>query len=66
MRKWLVYFTLFISAITIIVDLMIFVYNFLDGELTVKFFLIQDLQTLQIQIVDYWSKKKVLPPALNS
>lgn len=39
LRKWLVYFTLFISAITIIVDLMIFVYNFLDGELNTRFFL---------------------------
>ncbi|MBU2542167.1 hypothetical protein KJ785_01235 [Patescibacteria group bacterium] len=39
LRKWLIYFTLFISAITIIVDLMIFVYNFLDGELTIQFFL---------------------------
>lgn len=39
LRKWLVYFTLFVSAITIIIDLMIFVYNFLDGELTMRFFL---------------------------
>lgn len=39
LRKWLIYFTLFISAITIIIDLMIFVYNFLDGELTIQFFL---------------------------
>lgn len=39
LRKWLIYFTLFISAITIIVDLVMFVYNFLNGELTIKFFL---------------------------
>lgn len=39
LRKWLIYFTLFLSAITIIIDLMIFVYNFLNGELTVRFFL---------------------------
>lgn len=39
LRKWLTYFTLFISAITIIIDLMVFVYNFLDGELTMRFFL---------------------------
>lgn len=39
LRKWLIYFTLFISAITIIVDLIIFVYNFLNGELTLRFFL---------------------------
>lgn len=39
LRKWLIYFTLFISAVTIIIDLVMFVYNFLSGELTVKFFL---------------------------
>lgn len=39
LRKWLIYFTLFISAITIIIDLIIFVYNFLNGELTIQFFL---------------------------
>jgi hypothetical protein len=132
LRKWLIYFTLFISAITIIIDLMIFVYNFLDGELTVQFFLkvlvvllvasavfgyyiwelkrkslysripkilaavvalitlasiiigffiigtpadqrerrfdeerIGDLQILQSQIVNYWSKKDSLPGSLS-
>lgn len=39
LRKWLLYFTLFISAITIIIDLITFIYNFLSGELTVQFFL---------------------------
>ena len=39
LRKWLTYFTLFVSAVTIIVDLMIFVYNYLNGELTLQFFL---------------------------
>ena len=39
LRKWLTYFTLFISAITIIVDLIMFVYSFLSGELTTQFFL---------------------------
>jgi len=128
MRKWLTYFTLFISALTIIIDLMIFVYNFLNGELTMRFFLkvlvvllvagavfayylwdlrrssqktqlpliltifisvvvlasiiigffivgtpsaqrnrrfdeqrVSDLQILQNQIVDYWTKKEKLP-----
>lgn len=36
-RKWLIYFTLFISAITIIVDLIRLVYNFYSGDLTIKF-----------------------------
>ena len=38
-RKWLVYFTLFIAAITIITDLVTLVYNFLGGDLTTKFIL---------------------------
>jgi len=39
LRKWLLYFTLFLAAVTIIIDLMTFVYNFLQGELTIRFFL---------------------------
>ena len=39
LRKWLVYFTLFVSAVTIIIDLITFVYNFLSGEITARFFL---------------------------
>ncbi len=38
-RKWLLYLTLFISAVTIIVDLITFVYHLLDGDLSIKFFL---------------------------
>ncbi len=38
-RKVLIYFTLFISAITIAIDLMILIYNFLGGGLTIQFFL---------------------------
>jgi len=39
LRKWLIYFTLFISAVTIIIDLIMFVFSFLSGELTIQFFL---------------------------
>jgi hypothetical protein len=39
LRKWLIYFTLFVAAVTIIIDLMIFIYNFLSGDLTIQFFL---------------------------
>lgn len=38
-RKWLVYFTLFVSAITIVVDLVVLIYNFLGGDLKVSFVL---------------------------
>ncbi|MDP4007900.1 MAG: DUF5671 domain-containing protein [Candidatus Peregrinibacteria bacterium] len=37
--KWLVYLTLFVAAVTIVIDLITFVYNFLSGELTIQFFL---------------------------
>jgi len=38
-RKWLIYFTLFVSAITIIIDLIRLVYIFYSGELTTRFLL---------------------------
>ena len=37
-RKWLVYLTLFISALTVIIDLITLIYNFLGGDLTLQFF----------------------------
>jgi len=39
LRKWLIYLTLFVSAVTIIIDLIMLVNNFLSGELTIQFFL---------------------------
>src|SRR3989344_5247639 len=39
LRKWLVYFTPFVSAVTIIVDLIVLVNHFLSGELTIRFLL---------------------------
>lgn len=38
-RKWLGYLTLFIAAITAIVDIATLVYNLLGGELTIRFVL---------------------------
>ncbi len=38
-RRWLVHLTLFISGVTIIIDLVTLVYNFLGGDLTARFFL---------------------------
>lgn len=38
-RKWLIYLTLFAAALFIIGDLIALIYNFLEGELTVRFFL---------------------------
>jgi len=36
-KKWLTYFTLFVAALTIIVDLVTLIYNLLGGELTLNF-----------------------------
>ncbi len=36
-RTWLIYFTLFATAVTILISLMSIVYQFLGGELTVRF-----------------------------
>lgn len=36
-RRWLMHFTLFLTAITIIIDLMVLIYNFYGGELTGRF-----------------------------
>lgn len=38
-RKWLWYITLFVSAITMIVDLVTLIFNFLRGDLSTQFFL---------------------------
>ena len=35
--KWLVYLTLFVSAVTVIIDLITLINNFLGGELTARF-----------------------------
>ena len=38
-RKWLIYFTLFVAALIIIGDLVALVFNLLGGELTTRFLL---------------------------
>lgn len=38
-RKWLIYLTLFLSALLILGDLIALLYGFLQGELTMQFFL---------------------------
>ena len=38
-RKWLIYFTLFVAALIITGDLVTLIYNLLGGELTIRFFL---------------------------
>ena len=38
-RKWLIYFTLFVTALIIIGDLVALIYNLLGGEITLRFIL---------------------------
>jgi hypothetical protein len=38
-RKWLTYFTLFVAAVIILIDLVSLINTFLGGELTLRFFL---------------------------
>lgn len=38
-RKWLLYFTLFVAALTVIIDLITLVNTFLNGEITTRFIL---------------------------
>lgn len=47
LRKWLMYLTVFISAIVMIITLITVVYNFLNGDLTLRFF----LQVLSVLLV---------------
>ncbi len=49
-RKWLLYFTLFIAAITVIVDLVMIVLNLLSGETTTRFIL-KALSVLLVAVV---------------
>lgn len=52
-RKWLLYLTLFISAITIIVDLITLTNSFLGGELTTRFGL-KVLIVLTVAVAVFW------------
>lgn len=38
-RKWLLYFTVFVAALVVIGDLITLLFNFLNGDLTVRFLL---------------------------
>lgn len=60
-RKWLVYFTMFLAAVTIITDLVLLIFNFYSGELTIRFFL-KTLAVLAVALAVFgyyiWDLKK--------
>ncbi len=52
-RKWLIYFTLFAAAALIIGDLVALVFNFLQGEFTLRF-LLKVLTVLVTALAVFW------------
>lgn len=54
-RRWLLYFTLFAAAVIIIGDLVALIYNFLEGELTVRFALkITSVLAVALNVFGYY------------
>ena len=52
-RKWLIYFTLFIASLVIIGDLIFVINTFLGGEVTARFTL-KALSVLLVAVVVFW------------
>ncbi len=52
-RKWLIYFTLFIASLVIIVDLVSVINTFLSGDLKIRFFL-KALSVLAVAVAVFW------------
>ncbi len=52
-RRWLLYLTLFLAALLIIGDLVALIYNFLEGELTMRFSL-KVLSVLAVAAAIFW------------
>jgi hypothetical protein len=52
-RKWLMYLTLFVAAVTIVIDLVNLINSFLSGELTLRFAL-KVLAILVVAVVVFW------------
>lgn len=52
-RKWLLYLTLFLAALLVIGDLVALIYNFLQGEISVRF-LLKVLSVLAVGAAVFW------------
>ena len=52
-RKWLLHLTLFVAALLIIGDLVALIYNFLQGEITVRF-LLKVVSVLAVAAAVFW------------
>ena len=67
-HKWLVYLTLFVTAVTVIVDLITHVRYFLDGEITPRFILkvlIVLVTALLVFGYEFWDLKRTKKQALT-
>ena len=64
-RKWLLYFTLFITAFVMAGDLISLIYNFLDGDLTLKFIL-KVCCVFLVAFVIFWSYQRELKDQKDS
>jgi hypothetical protein len=67
-RKWLIYLTLFITVLVIAGDLISLIFRYLEGELTLRFFLkvMVVLFTAALVFLYYgWNVKKEIPASKN-
>ncbi len=63
-RKWLLYFTIFVALLVIAGDLVALIFRYLEGELTIRFFLkvVSVLLVAAVVFLYYgWSVKKEIP-----
>jgi len=63
-RRWLLYFTLFLTTIAIVIDLVTLIYRFLGGELTTRFVLkIVVVLAIAVAVFVYylWTLRKDIP-----
>ena len=64
-RKWLLYFTLFVTAFVMAGDLISLIYNFLEGDLTLKFIL-KVCSVFFVALVIFWYYRRELKDLVDS
>jgi hypothetical protein len=68
-RKWLIAFTIFLTALAIVSDLVSLIYHFLSGGLTVRFILkILAILVIACSVFFYyvWNFRMAIPPSENT
>lgn len=67
-RKWLLYFTLFATAIIIVTDLVSLIYRYLNGDITTRFTLkVFTVLLIAVSVFVYyiWNLRKEIPATKN-